>query len=64
METPRTADVVREIFGWLLHEQLTTRQIVKRLNAQHIPTRTGQNQVWHAASVRSILTKRIYTGHS
>ena len=61
---PEQADVVREIFGWLLHEQLTTRQIVKRLNAQHIPTRTGQNQVWHAASVRSILTKRIYTGHS
>ena len=61
---PEQADVVREIFGWLLHEQLTTRHIVKRLNAQHIPTRTGQNQVWHAASVRSILTKRLYTGHS
>ena len=60
---PEPADVVREIFGWLLHEQLTTRQLVKRLNAQHIPTRTGQNQVWHAASVRSILTKVIYTGH-
>jgi site-specific DNA recombinase len=60
---PQQADVVREIFGWLLHEQLTTRQIVKRLNAQHIPTRTGQNQVWHAASVRSILTNVIYTGH-
>ena len=55
--------MVREIFGWLLHEQLTTRQIVKRLTAQHIPTRTGQNQVWHAASVRSILTNVIYTGH-
>src|SRR6266446_904742 len=60
---PEQADVIREIFGWLLHEQLTTRQIVKRLNVQHIPTRTGQNQVWHAASVRSILTNVIYTGH-
>lgn len=60
---PEQADVVREIFGWLLHEQLTTRQIVKRLNAPHISTRTGQNQVWHAASVRSILTKGISTGH-
>jgi site-specific DNA recombinase len=47
----------------LLHEQLTTRQIVKRLNAQPIPTRTGQNQVWHAASVRRLLTNVIYTGH-
>jgi site-specific DNA recombinase len=61
---PEQAAVVREIFGWLLHAQLTTRQIVKRLNAQHIPTRTGRNQVWHAASVRSLLTNMIYTGHS
>jgi site-specific DNA recombinase len=60
---PAQADVVREICGWWLHEQLTTRQIVKRLNAQPIPTRTGQHQVWHAASVRSILTHVIYTGH-
>ena len=55
---PEQADVVREIFGWLLHEQLTTRQIVKRLNAQHIPTRPGRNQVWHAASVRSISRRK------
>lgn len=61
---PEQADVVREICGWLLHEQLTTRQIVKRFNAQHIPTRTGRNPVWPAASVRSILTHMIYTGHS
>jgi hypothetical protein len=55
--------VVREIWGWLLHEQLTTRQIVQRLNVPHVPTRTGQNHGGHAASVRSILTKVIYTGH-
>jgi site-specific DNA recombinase len=60
---PEQADVVQEMFQWLIHEQLTTRQIVKRLNARKIPTRTGQNQVWHAASVRSILTNSIYTGH-
>jgi len=56
---PEQADVVREMFQWLIHEQLTTRQIVKRLNARKIPTRTGQNSVWHAASVRSILTNRL-----
>jgi site-specific DNA recombinase len=60
---PEQADVVQEMFQWLIHEQLTTRQIVKRLNARRIPTRTGQNQVWHAASVRSILTNSIDTGH-
>ena len=60
---PEQADVVRELFGWLLHEQLTTRQIVQRFNAQPIPTRTGQKHVGPAASVRSILPKRISTGH-
>jgi site-specific DNA recombinase len=60
---PEQADVVQEMFQWLIHEQLTTRPIVKRLNARRIPTRTGQNQVWHAASVRSILTNSIDTGH-
>jgi site-specific DNA recombinase len=60
---PEQAAVVQEMFQWLIHEQLTTRQIVKCLNTRKIPTRTGQNQVWHAASVRSILTNSIYTGH-
>lgn len=59
---PDQAAMVREIFGWLLHDQLTTRQSVKRLNAQHMPTRTGQNQGWHAASVRSILPNVLDTG--
>ena len=53
--------LVRDMFRWLI-EQLTTRQIVKRLNALKIPTRTGQNPVWHAASVRCMLNNPIYTG--
>jgi site-specific DNA recombinase len=59
---PAQADVVRDMFRWLIDEQLTTRQIVKRLNARKIPTRTGQHAVWHAASVRGMLTNPIYTG--
>jgi site-specific DNA recombinase len=55
------ATVVRDMFCWLMQEQLTTRQIVKRLNALRVPTRTGQHSVWHAASVRSILNNPIYT---
>ena len=46
----------------MIQEQLTTRQIVKRLNALKIPTRTGQNAVWHVASVRCMLSNPIYTG--
>jgi site-specific DNA recombinase len=60
---PEQADVVQEMFQGLIPAQLTTRQIVKRLNARKIPTRTGQKQVWHAASVRSLLTNAIATGH-
>ena len=56
------AAVVRDMFRWLIQEQLTTRQIVKRLNALRVPTRTGQNPVWHAASVRGMLNNPIYTG--
>ncbi len=50
------------MFRWLIQEPLTTRQIVKRLNALQIPTRTGQNPVWHVASVRYRLSNPIYTG--
>ena len=59
---PEQAAVVRDMFRWLIEEQLTTRQSVKRLNAPQIPTRTGQNAVWHAASVRGMLNNPIYTG--
>src|SRR3989475_8072822 len=59
---PDQAEVVRDMFRWLIQEQLTTRQIVKRLNALKIPTRTGQNAVWHVASVRCMVSNSIYTG--
>jgi site-specific DNA recombinase len=59
---PEQAEVVRDMFRWLIQEQLTTRQIVKRLTALKIPTRTGQNAVWHVASVRCMLSNPIYTG--
>jgi site-specific DNA recombinase len=59
---PDQAEVVREMFHWLLQAQLSTRPMVTRLNALNIPTRTGQNPVWHVASVRWMLSNPIYTG--
>jgi len=59
---PEQAEVVRNMFHWLIQEPLTTRQMVKRLNALQIPTRTGQNPVWHVASVRCMLSNPLYTG--
>jgi hypothetical protein len=59
---PAQAEVVRDMLRWLLQEQSTTRQMVKRLNALKRPTRTGQNAVWHVASVRCMLSHPIDTG--
>ena len=59
---PDQAEIVRDMFHWLIQEQLTTRQIVKRLNTLKIPTRTGQNAVWPMARVRCMLSNPIYTG--
>ena len=46
----------------LLQEQLTTRQIVKRLHTLKIPTRPGQNAGWHVASGRCLRSHPLYTG--
>ena len=59
---PAEAEVVRQIYLALVEEHLSCRQITKRLNETQIPTPSGKNQVWHAATVRGILTNRTYAG--
>jgi site-specific DNA recombinase len=61
---PMEADVVRSIYRALVEEHLSCRQITKRLNTAHTPTPSGKNQVWHAATVRAILTNRVYSGQA
>ena len=61
---PVAADVVRSIYRALVEEHLSCRQITKRLNAAHTPTPSGKNHVWHAATVRTILTNRVYAGQA
>jgi len=58
------AEVVRHIYRLLVEEHLSCRQITKRLNAAQIATPSGQNQVWQAATVRNILTNRVYAGQA
>lgn len=62
MIEPGQAAVVRQMYDALVEEQLSCRQITKRLNHAGVPTPTGRNLVWHAATVRSILTNRVYAG--
>jgi site-specific DNA recombinase len=61
---PSEAAVVREIYRVLVEEQLSCRQITKRLNAAKTRTPTGQNTVWQSATVRNILTNRVYAGQA
>lgn len=61
---PGEAEVVRQMFGWLIEEQMTSRQIAKRLNERQIPTKTGKNSVWQPATVTGILSNSLYAGRA
>jgi site-specific DNA recombinase len=55
------AAFVRLLYGWLIDEQMTVRQILKRLNAGPWIPRSG-HQPWSNAVVHHILSDPIYTG--
>jgi site-specific DNA recombinase len=61
---PAEAEKVRQIFGLLVEEHLSCRQITKRLNQSQTPPPSGTHPVWHPASVRNILTNRTYAGQA
>jgi site-specific DNA recombinase len=64
MIEPVEAEVVQSMYRALVEDHLSCRQIAKRLNASHTPTPSGKNQVWHPATVSSILTNRVYAGEA
>jgi site-specific DNA recombinase len=55
------AIIVRQMFSWLIEEQLSTQAIARRLTAQQVPTRHGL-QPWSPATVHKILSNPLYTG--
>jgi len=61
---PEEAEVVRQLYRSVVEEQLSCRQLTKRLNEARTPTPSGKNPVWHPATVRNILTNRVYTGQA
>jgi site-specific DNA recombinase len=61
---PGEAEVVRRIYRLLVEEHQSCRQITKCLNASHTPTPSGRNEVWHPATVRALLTSRVYAGQA
>jgi len=61
---PEEAAVVRQLYQAVVEEQVSCRQLTKRLNEARTPTPSGKNQVWQPATVRNILTNRVYTGQA
>lgn len=55
------ATIVRQLFTWLIEEQLSTQAIARRLTAQQVPTRHGPHP-WSPATVHKILSNPLYTG--
>jgi len=61
VENPEQAQVVRDIFRWLLEDGLTIQPIVRRLYALGIPSPEG-NKTWSRGTVYFMLTNSAYTG--
>jgi site-specific DNA recombinase len=55
------AEVVRIIYQWLVDEQMTVRQIIKRLNLGPWVPRCGRS-VWSNSVIHHILSDPIYSG--
>ena len=55
------AKVVRCIFDWLVREQVSIGEIVRRLNTQAIPTRRGAPR-WDRSTVWGVLGNPAYKG--
>jgi site-specific DNA recombinase len=55
------AVVVRQIFAWLIEDQLSVAAIARRLTRHRVPTRHG-GEAWSPCTVHKILNNRLSTG--
>jgi len=54
--------IVKMIFHWVGHENISGREVVRRLTEMKIPTRKGKN-IWGKSTVLRILKNENYLGH-
>jgi site-specific DNA recombinase len=60
---PVEAEIVRQMFRWLIEEELSSYAIEKRMVLQGVPTRGGPaHQGWCQSTVSGILRNPIYKG--
>src|SRR5262249_4482255 len=55
------AAIVRQMYAWLVEEQLSVYAITRRLTLSQVPTRRG-HPAWSAATVYKVLTNPLYAG--
>jgi len=58
------AEVVRQVYHWLVAEGLASYAIARRLTAQGVPTRTGRAAGWAQSVVIEILRDPMYKGEA
>ncbi|MDP9374765.1 MAG: recombinase family protein [Chloroflexota bacterium] len=56
------AEVVRQMYRWLVEEQLSSYAIQRRLTEREVPTRHGRTQGWCQSTVVAILGNPLYKG--
>lgn len=59
---PNEADIVKRIFYWFVEEQLTIRQIIKRLYEQKIYPRKNKDGHWATSTLSRLLRDKTYIG--
>lgn len=57
----KEAIIVKEVFDMFLNKQMSFLDIAKNLNSRNIPTK--ENSVWHARTVKNLLTNCNYIGN-
>ncbi len=60
----KEAEVVREIFRWVVEEQMTSHAIKRRLNDRSVPTRKKHLRGWWQSSVIQVLRNPVYKGEA
>lgn len=58
----REAQIVKNLFSWVVDEGLTLRGIVKRLQELAIPPRKSRRGVWSTSTLSTLLRNRTYIG--
>ena len=58
----KESEVVREMYRWLLEEQMSSHAIQRRLNERSVPPRKNRQRGWWQSAVIHVLGNPVYKG--